>query len=63
MGFAAAIYPSLPGMIKLHLAGNETPTPDEEEEIVTKLLEELLSFSPPQAFASGSGASRALFDE
>jgi hypothetical protein len=60
MGFAEGLYPSLPEMIRLHLRGEDAPTRDEEEEIVTKLLEELLSFSPPPV-ASGSG--HRLFDE
>jgi hypothetical protein len=47
MGFSEAVYPSLPSMISSQLAINPTPSKSDEEEIVAKLLEELLAFSPP----------------
>jgi hypothetical protein len=54
MGFSEGAYPHLPDMIRSHLATNESPTQDDEEEIVAQLVEEILSYSPPPA-PSGSG--------
>jgi hypothetical protein len=54
MGFTESTHPTLLAMIRAQLAENETPSKDDEEEIVAKLVEDILSYSPTPV-ASGSG--------
>jgi Wiskott-Aldrich syndrome protein len=54
MGFTENAYPSLPTKIKTQMPPTGVVNKDGEDDIVTTLLEELLSMSPKPA-ASGSG--------
>jgi hypothetical protein len=52
MGFSETIYDGIPDLVEMQLAQNKTPSKSEEDEMVTKLLEEMLSYSPPKSQAS-----------
>lgn len=54
MGFTQSSYPLLPSQIKAQMPANGVISKDEEDNLVTTLLEELLAMSPKPAFASGS---------
>ncbi|KAH9942967.1 hypothetical protein B0H21DRAFT_695675 [Amylocystis lapponica] len=59
MGFTAHTYPSLPGRLSARVPPDGELSKEEEDTVVTDLLEELLTLSPPRpAQASGSGAKR-----
>jgi Wiskott-Aldrich syndrome protein len=58
MGFTENAYPSLPAKIKAQLPPSGIIEKDKEDDIVTTLLEELLSVSPKLPAASGSGVRK-----
>ncbi|TFK36988.1 hypothetical protein BDQ12DRAFT_686201 [Crucibulum laeve] len=55
MGFTENGYPELLSKIKAHMPVNGVTTNEDEDNIVTILLEELLALSPRPPAASGSG--------
>lgn len=56
MGFSENAYPALPEKIKAQMPMGATITREAEDDVVTTLLEELLtSTSPVPNVASGSG--------
>jgi hypothetical protein len=55
MGFTDNAYPSLPAMIKERMPRDGTLTKDAEDDIVTTVLEDLLTISPTAPVASSSG--------
>lgn len=58
MGFTENAYPSLPSKIKTQIPTGGIINKDSEDDIVTTLLEELLSMSPMPPATSGSGLKR-----
>jgi Wiskott-Aldrich syndrome protein len=60
MGFTANVYPSLPRKINDQMADIKPRTKDQEDDIVTTLLEELLTFSPKPTPVPGSGNRKDL---
>ncbi|KAF5385092.1 hypothetical protein D9615_001274 [Tricholomella constricta] len=56
MGFTENAYPDLPSKIKIELPSDGFVTKEGEDNIVTTLLEELLTMSPKPPMASGSGS-------
>lgn len=55
MGFTDNAYPNLTSNIRAQLPASGALTNEEEDNIVTTLLEELLAMSPKPPVASGSG--------
>lgn len=55
MGFTENAYPDLPSKTKKQMPPSGFLTKEDEDDIVTNLLEELLALSPKPAVASGSG--------
>jgi len=63
MGFSEKIYPSLPNVLQARLsAKKQRPSKDEEDELVSDVIDELLAVpadqSPPKA--SGSGIKKNI---
>ncbi|KAF8078909.1 hypothetical protein FPV67DRAFT_1466825 [Lyophyllum atratum] len=56
MGFTDNAYPDLPSKIKAQLPSDAILTQDAEDNIVTTLLEDLLTLSPKPPMASASGS-------
>lgn len=54
MGFTENAYPTLPTRVRELLPANKPLTKDNEDDVVTTLLEELLATSP-KPVPSGSG--------
>lgn len=63
MGFSENSYPDLPAKIKAQMQSRKVITKEEEDDIVTNLLEELLAVSSKSAVASGSGAKDKAYNE
>ena len=55
MGFITKAYPAIPSRIKAHIPAKGDISKDAEDDIVTTMLEELLSMSPKPPVASSSG--------
>jgi len=55
MGFSETSHPTLPDKIKAQMPSKGTISKEEEDDVVTTLLEELLAMSPRSPVASGSG--------
>jgi Wiskott-Aldrich syndrome protein len=60
MGFTANAYPILPHRINELIAAIKPRTKDQEDDIVTTLLEELLAISPKPTPTPGSGPRKDL---
>lgn len=60
MGFTANAYPTLPQKISDLMAAIKPRTRDQEDDIVTTLLEELLALSPKPVPTSGLAANKDL---
>lgn len=60
MGFTANVYPSLPRKVNDLMAAFKPRTKDQEDDIVTTLLEELLALSPKPTPVPGSGTRKDL---
>jgi len=62
MGFTESAYPMIPDKAKTHLPASGNISKDAEDDVVTTMLEELLSMSPvsPMPMASSSGIHREM---
>lgn len=58
MGFAENSYPELPSKIKAQLPKDKMVTKEQEDDIVTNLLEGLLAQGPRSPIASGSNMKK-----
>lgn len=58
MGFAESTYPTLPAIVKAQIPPGGILSKDGEDDIVTNLLEQLLSLSPKTPAQSGSGLKK-----
>lgn len=56
MGFSEHSHPNLSEKIKAQMPGNKVISKEQEDDIVTTLLEELLAQSAKSPVASGSGS-------